>query len=386
MPVAVSRKEAPAAIRVDLAAIFVSLELSRSKWLITSLSPGAGEKMSKHIVAGSDVPALLAHFAELQRKAKARTGRSFRIVSVQEAGLDGFWIHRILEREGVESHVVDPASIATSRRRRRAKTDKIDGEALVRALLAYKRGEPRVCAMLRVPSPEEEDRRRLVRERKALTNERVRHVNRVKGLLFGQGISGYEPLRRDRRKRLDELVTGDGRPLPAALKAQISRELDRIELLIGQIKQVEAERDLMLAAASASSPAPALLLNLRGVGPEFAGILWLEGLSRQFDNRRQVAAYAGLAPTPWQSGQVDRDQGVSKAGNPRLRTTLVQLAWLWVRHQPDSELSLWFKQRVTKNEGRYKKSTIVALARKLFVALWKYINAGVVIEGAVMSA
>jgi transposase len=386
MPVAVSRKEAPAAIRVDLVAIFVSLELSRSKWLITSLSPGAGEKMSKHIVAGSDVPALLAHFAELQRKAKARTGRSFRIVSVQEAGLDGFWIHRILEREGVESHVVDPASIATSRRRRRAKTDKIDGEALVRALLAYKRGEPRVCAMLRVPSPEEEDRRRLVRERKALTNERIRHVNRVKGLLFGQGIAGYEPLRRDRRKRLDELVTGDGRPLPAALKAQISRELDRIELLIGQIKQVEAERDLMLAAASASSPAPALLLNLRGVGPEFAGILWSEGLSRQFDNRRQVAAYAGLAPTPWQSGQVDRDQGVSKAGNPRLRTTLVQLAWLWVRHQPDSELSLWFKQRVTKNEGRYKKSTIVALARKLFVALWKYINAGVVIEGAVMSA
>jgi len=135
-------------------------------------------------------------------------------------------------------------------------------------------------------------------------------------------------------------VTGDGRPLPAALKGQISRELDRIELLIGQIKQVEDERDLMLATASASSPAPALLLNLRGIGPEFAGILWSEGLSRQFDNRRQVAAYAGLAPTPWQSGQVDRDQGVSKAGNPRLRTTLVQLAWLWVRHQPNSELSL----------------------------------------------
>lgn len=136
----------------------------------------AGEKMSKHIVTGSDVPALLAHLAEFQRKAKARTGRSFRIVSIQEAGLDGFWIHRIFEREGIESYVVDPASIATSRRRRRAKTDKIDGEALVRGLLAYKRGEPWVCAMLRVPTPEEEDRRRLVRERKALTNERVRRV------------------------------------------------------------------------------------------------------------------------------------------------------------------------------------------------------------------
>ncbi len=386
MPVAANRIEAPIAIRVDLAAIFVSLELSRSKWLITSLSPGAGEKMSKAVVPGDDVPALLARFAELQRKAQARTGQSFRIVSIQEAGLDGFWIHRILEREGLESYVVDPASIATSRRRRRAKTDKIDGEALVRALLAYKRGEPRVCAMLRVPTPDEEDRRRLVRERKALINERVRHVNRIKGLLFGQGVSGYEPLKRERRKCLETLVTGDGRPLPPALKSQISRELDRIELLIEQIKDVEQARDAMLVAAETSSQAPALLLNLKGIGAEFAAVLWSEGLSRQFDNRRQVAAYAGLAPTPWQSGQIAHDQGVSKSGNPRLRTALIQLAWLWVRHQPDSALSLWFKERVMQNEGRHKKSTIVALARKLLVALWKYINAGVVIEGAVLTA
>jgi len=378
--------KAPSAIRVDLSAIFVSLELSRSKWLITSLSPGSGERMSKFIVTGGDVPALLGCLAELQRKAKARTGSSFRIVSIQEAGLDGFWIHRTLEREGIESYVVDPASIATSRRRRRAKTDKIDGEALVRALLAYKRGEPRVCAMLRVPTPEEEDRRRLVRERKALTNERVRHVNRVKGLLFGQGVSDYQPLNRDRRKRLEELVTGDGRPLPSALKAQISRELDRIELLIEQIKAVESARDDMMLAAQTSSPAPALLLKLKGIGPQFAAVIWSEGLSRHFDNRRQVAAYAGLAPTPWQSGQVDRDQGVSKSGNPRLRTTLIQLAWLWLRHQPDSALTAWFKERVTRNGGRQKNATIVALARKLLVAMWKYVTAGVIIEGAVLTA
>jgi transposase len=386
MQVAERRSEAPTAIRVDLSAIFVSLELSRSKWLVTSLSPGAGERMSKFVVTGGDVPGLLACLAELQRKAKARTGSSFRIVSIQEAGLDGFWIHRILEREGIESYVVDPASIATSRRRRRAKTDKIDGEALVRALLAYKRGEPRVCAMLRVPTPEEEDRRRLVRERKALTNERVRHVNRVKGLLFGQGVSGYQPLNRDRRKRLEELVTGDGRLLPSALKAQISRELDRIELLIEQIKAVEKARDDMMVAAQTSSPAPALLLNLKGIGPQFAAVIWSEGLSRHFDNRRQVAAYAGLAPTPWQSGKVDRDQGVSKSGNPRLRTTLIQLAWLWLRHQPDSALTAWFKERVTQNGGRQKNATIVALARKLLVAMWKYVNAGVIIEGAVLTA
>jgi transposase len=386
MTIAANRIEASIAIRVDLAAIFISLELSRSKWLITSLAPGAGEKMSKAIVPGGDVPALLARFAELQRKAQARTGQSFRIVSIQEAGLDGFWIHRILEREGLESYVVDPASIATSRRRRRAKTDKIDGEALVRALLAYKRGEPRVCAMLRVPTPEEEDRRRLVRERKALINERVRHVNRIKGLLFGQGVSGYEPLKRDRRKCLEALVTGDGRPLPPALKSQISREIDRIELLVEQIKDVEQARDTMLVTAGTSSQAPALLLKLKGIGPEFAAVLWSEGLSRSFDNRRQVAAYAGLSPTPWQSGQIAHDQGVSKSGNPRLRTTLIHVAWLWVRHQPDSALSLWFKERVMQNEGRHKKSTIVALARKLLVALWKYINAGVVIEGAVLTA
>ena len=182
-----------------------------------------------------------------------RTGKSFPIVVIHEAGLDGFWLHRVLQSEGIESHVVDPASIATSRRRRRARTDRIDGEALLRALLAFKRGEPRVCAMVKAPTPEEEDRRRLGRERKVLIAERVKHVNRVKGLLFSQGVSGYEPLRRDRRQRLDELTTGDGRSLPMHLKTQISRELDRLELLLDQIKRAEAERDALLAAQQAAT-------------------------------------------------------------------------------------------------------------------------------------
>lgn len=378
----------PIAIRTDLGAIFVSMELSRSSWLITSLSPGGGEKMSKHTVAGGDVAALFGRFASLQDKALARTGRSFPLIVIQEAGLDGFWIHRLLQKERIESHVVDPASIATSRRARRAKTDKIDGEALVRALLAYKRGEPRVCSMTRAPSPEEEDRRRLVRERKALINERIRHSNRIKGLLFAQGISGYEPLRRDRRARLEELTTGDGRALPPHLKTQIMRETERLELLLAQLKAVETERDaLLLAEPAAQIPTPAaMLLKLKGIGPEFAALLWSEGLFRHFDNRRQVAAYAGLAPTPWQSGQVDHEQGVSKAGNPRLRTTLIQLSWLWLRHQPQSALALWFEERVKRNNGRLRKSTIVALARKLLVALWKYVAAGVAIEGAIMTA
>jgi transposase len=346
--------------------------------------------MSKHSVRAGDVAGLLARLADLRQKARARTGQIFPIITVQEAGLDGFWIHRVLEAEGVESYVVDPASIATSRRRRRAKTDKIDGEALVRALLAYKRGEPRVCAMVRAPTPDEEDRRRVTRERKTLTAERIQHINRIKGLLFAQGIDDYEPGHRDRRTRLDELKTGDGRPLPTHLKAQIRRELDRLELVLEQLKAVEAERDDLLSLASPQAvgePRPAIMLMaLKGVGAEFAGILWSEGLFRHFANRRQVAAYAGLAPTPWRSGSIDREQGVSKAGNPRLRTTMIQLAWLWLRHQPGSALSGWFRERVACHGGRVRKTAITALARKLLVAFWKYVTAGVVIEGAEMTA
>src|ERR1039457_1513261 len=293
MQTVADRPEAPTAIRTDLGAIFVSLELSRSTWLITSLSPGGGEKMSKHVVRGGDVAGLLERFAQLREKTRARTGKVFPFVVIQEAGLDGFWIDRALQNEGIESHVVDPASIATSRRRRRAKTDGIDGEALVRALLAYKRGEPRVCAMLRAPTPQEEDRRRICRERKTLTAERVEHVNRIKGLLFAQGISDYEPLLRKRRERLEELRTGDGRPLPEHLKAQIGRELDRLELTLQQIKSVETERDAMLSPSDEGTPAPgAMLKNLKGIGPEFAGVLWSEGLFRSFSNRRQVGKAA----------------------------------------------------------------------------------------------
>jgi transposase len=374
---------AQTAIRLDLGAIFVSMELSRASWLLTSLSPGGGERMSKHALRGGDIAGLWARLSQLRDKVRARTGQVVPIIVIQEAGLDGFWIHRLLQGDGIESYVVDPASIATSRRRRRAKTDRIDGEALVRALLAYKRGEPRVCAMVRAPTPQEEDRRRICRERKTLTAERVEHVNRIKGLLFAQGIADYEPLLRKRRDRLEELRTGDGRPLPEHLKAQIGRELDRLELVLQQIKCVEAERDALPSLSDEGAPVPAAMLKkLKGIGPEFAGVLSSEGLFRSFSNRRQVAAYAGLAPTPWQSGSVAHEQGVSKAGNPRLRTTMIQLAWLWVRHQPHSQLTQWFHQRVQLNGGRIRKVLIVALARKLLIALWKYVTAGVVLEGA----
>ena len=221
----------------------------------------------------------------------------------------------------------------------RAKSDAIDGETLLRTLLAFRRGEPRVCSMVHPPSVEEEDRRRITRERRTLLRERIEHTNRIKGLLMSQGVTGYDPLGKDRWARLESLETRDGHALPPRLKAEIGREIERLELLARQIRQVEAERDALAATVPevAASPA-ALLLRLKGVGPESATLLWLEGLFRTFANRRQLAAYAGLAPTPWLSGRIRREQGISKAGNPRLRTAMIELAWLWLRHQPEVRL------------------------------------------------
>jgi transposase len=368
------------------ATLFVSLELSRSTWLVTSLMPGS-DKMSKHSVVGGDGSALLQLLARLRTKAEQRAGGPVAIVAIQEAGLDGFWVHRLLEAKDVESHVVDPASIAVPRRHRRAKTDAIDGETLLRTLLAWRRGEPRVCAMVVPPSPDEEDRRRLARERETLLQERIRHTNRIRGLLFSHGITDYNPLCKNRRDRLENLKTGDGRPLPARLKTEILRAIERLELLVRQIGAVEAERDaLVQAPATEAGAAAALLMRLRGIGPGFAAVLYLEGLFRRFGNRRQVAAYAGLAPSPWKSGRIDHEQGISKAGNPRLRTTMIELAWMWVRCPPDSALSRWFRHRVGAERGRIRRLSIVAVARKLLIALWKYVTTGEIPEGAVLKA
>lgn len=371
-----------AVARIDHSTLFVSLELSRSKWLVTSLSPGS-ERLSKHFIAGGDAAALLLLLERLRGKAEAAGGGLIKVVAIQEAGLDGFWLHRLLLAHGIESHVVDAASIAVPRRHRRAKSDKIDGEMLLRTLLAYKRGERRVCAMVVAPSPREEERRRLARERESLLKERISLTNRIKGLLFSQGIADYNPLRRDRRARLASLSTGDGRLLPPCFKAEIARALDRIELLVAQIAAAEAERDAMMQSEAGENPA-AMLMKLKGVGPAFASVLCLEGLYRHFGNRRQLAAYCGLAPSPWRSGKIAREQGISKAGNKRLRKAMIELAWLWLRHQPGSALSRWFEQYVGDRQGRFRRVAIVALARKLLVALWRYATQGLVPEGAIL--
>jgi len=375
-----------AAARTNDITLFASLELSQSKWVVTINSPGS-EKFSKHLVEGGDGAGLIDLLSRSRAKAEQRYGVPVKAIVIQEAGLEGFWIHRLLIANGIESHVVDAASIAVPRRHRRAKTDSIDGETLLRTLMAWARGERRVCSMVQAPSPEEEDRRRLTRERGALLEERIRHTNRIRGLLSGQGIRDYNPLRRDCLKRLEGLRTGDGRELPAMLKEEIRRELDRLALATTQLAAVERARDALIRADAEERNNPAaMLLKLKGLGPEFASLLWLEALFRSFANRRQVAAYGGLAPSPWQSGGVERDQGISKLGNRRLRKTMIELAWFWLRHQPDSALSRWFQARVGAAKGRVRRIGIVALARKLLVALWRYVTQGVVPEGAVFKA
>ena len=374
-------------VRVNDTKLFASLELSKSRWLVTVSAPGS-EKLLKHVVSGGDGGALLNLLGRLRASAERRGGMAVQVVVIQEAGLDGFWLHRLLEANGIESHVVDPASIAVDRRHRRAKTDVIDGEMLLRTLMAWARGERRVCSMVRPPSPDEEDRRRLTRERGTLLKERTQHTNRIKGLLAGQGIADYDPLRKDRLARLDALRTGDGRPLPERLKAEIRREIERVDLVVSQMAMVERERDALVSMKSDPAPetAAAVLVRLKGIGPELGSLIWLEALYRGFSNRRQIAAYAGLAPSPWQSGGTDREQVISKSGNRRLRHALVELAWFWLRHQPASALSVWFRARVGQGRGRISRIAIVALARKLLVALWRYATQGVVPAGATFKA
>ena len=240
---------------------------------------------------------MLGLLSRWRAKAEERYGVAIKSVVIQEAGLDGFWIYRLLLANGIESHVVDAGSIAVARRHRRAKTDSIDGETLLRTLMAWGRGERRVCSMVQAPSPEDEDRRRLTRERGTLVKERIQHTNRIRGLLSGQGVRDYNPLRRDCLERLEALRTGDGRPLPPLLKAEILRELDRIAVVTTQLATVERARDALVHTEVEKPDTPAgVLIKLKGIGPEFASLLWLEALFRRFANRRQVGAYGGLAP------------------------------------------------------------------------------------------
>jgi transposase len=299
-------------------------------------------------------------------------------------------LHRLLEAHGVRNYVVDPASVQVDRRARRVKTDRVDVGRLLRSLLAYLRGEPKVWSVVRVPSVAEEDYRRLHRERDRLINERVQHVNRIKGLCAIHGIYDYEPLRSNRLARLEELRAADSRELPPRIKAEIVRELRRLELVLNMIKTIEAERDSLVLAGETSTHANAKkiqdLTRLKSIGLQIGTTLVGEVFYRQFDNRRQLVSYVGLTPSHFQSGASSRDQGISKAGNPKARTVMVELAWLWLRHQPSSPLSIWFRERVGSAKGRVRRIAIVAMARKLLIALWRYLETGVAPTATVLKS
>lgn len=363
--------------------IFVAIELSQKSWLVTLHSPDR-DRVSHHKVGAGDYAGLLSLLERVRERAGRKLGTVPRVESCYEAGYDGFWLHRRLQASGIENYVFDPGSIAVEQRSRRAKTDRIDGEQLVRTLMAYLRGEPRVVRIVRVPSPEQEDARRMSRERDRLIGEQTAHTNRIKGLLRLHGFAVGNPRRRDWLKWLAGQRDWQGQPLPPQQLAEIEREHARLMLVreqLGAIERPSAQAQTTPAALEMGRRRE-ILFRLKSLGPAFTTSLTGEVFYKDFTNGRQVGSYVGLAPSPWRSGGIDREQGISKAGNPRARQKAIELAWLWVRHQPDSALTLWFRERTAKASKRIKRIAIVALARKLMVALWRFVTTGLVPTGA----
>ena len=406
----------------EVSTLYVALEVSASSWVVGIGDPEL-DKIGMHKLAPADTGGLLERIG----KACAGEGGPSRVLLTYEAGYEGFWLARWLGEHAPEIDVVicDPASLEVVRRKRRAKTDRIDARKMVRALRAWDGGDRDAMSPVRIPTVEEEDAKRLLRRRERLVKERLRLANAIAGLLRLQGVSAGNPAGKGFRARLDGLQTGYGRELPPVLLAEIHGILDRLELVVAELKTVEAQKAAALKAsrdaldslpakdggagdadpaqealddrpggtdpAGTSDPDPdcahcaAALVRLRGIGPNDSLLLSAELFYRDFRNRRELASLAGLAPVPFASGGIDRDQGISKAGNTMLRKHLVQMAWRWLQHQPNSALSKWFRDYVSARDGRSRKRGIVALARKLLVALWRYATAGLVPEGAVLS-
>jgi transposase len=375
--------------------LYVAFELGKWAWLVGLFAPELGKGVSRHKIAGGDfkrVIDLLAH----ARARLEQPQRSVRIVSIYEAGYEGAWLHRALLAAGVESRVIDAASMAVDRRARRVKTDRLDLERLMRELLALERGERSgVCRVVRVPSPEEEDVREQHRQRDFLVRQRTALANRMSGLLMARGVRGLSPRRPDFLPKMQAAVAGDGQQLLPGLQQALTLDYQRLQLIEQQIATIEADQVKSLkvaesspprSAAEASAANAARLTKLKGIGPIGGLVLSREVFYRHFSNRRQLASYFGFTPSPYYSGGSRTDQGISRAGNARARAIAVELAWFWLHHQPASALSCWFRDYVGHHQGRVRRIAIIALARKLMIALWRYLTTGLVPEGAVTKA
>jgi transposase len=362
--------------------LYMAMELSDKQWKLV-FSDGGEKRRHETMEAGHRM-----ELVEAIRKAKEKFGLSpeVGVVSCYEAGRDGFWLHRYLVSLGIENQLVDSSSIETNRRKRRAKTDRIDGVKLLTMLMRYWGGERGLWSVVRVPNVEDEEGRRLHRELASLNKERTRHRNRIRGLLVAQGLH-LEP-KDDFLQRLEALTLWDGAPLPLELKGELEREYQRLSLVEAQRRALEKTRKSRLRQADTASVQRVVqLMGLRAIGPNCAWLLVMEFFAwRGFRNRRQLGACAGLTGTPYDSGSSKRDQGISKAGNRRVRTMMVEIAWLWLRYQPNSKLSHWFRERFAGGGARMRRVGIVALARRLLVALWRYLEDGVLPEGAELKA
>jgi len=366
-------------------AIYVAIELSASSWLVAARLPGIKKARIDRLESG-DTMGLLKIIADLRSQGSTKLGMTADLACCFEAGRDGFWLHRWLTVNGVTAYVLEPTSILVNRRARRAKTDRLDAEGMLRVLANWLDGDRQVCSMVVVPTPEEEDAKRPHREREHLVQDKQRIENRIEALLFTQGIRGRPSLRSWARD-VAELRTGDGRALQPKLLAELDRLRRRLVFVLELIRELETDRASSLEEAKADNAIAGKIVALqgiRGIGDNFAAVLTHEVFYRSFGNRRQLASYVGITPMPYQSGGMDRDRSISRAGNPRARTTMIQLAWLWLRYQPDSALAVWFRERVGTLQGRTRRISIVAMARKLLIALWRYVETGVVPEGVVL--
>lgn len=369
--------------------VLASMELSLKRRRVASVSP-AEDKLNRLDLPGGDAAGLLHRLERLRSDCVRHLGRRVGVTVCCEAGRDGFWLARYLEAHGITVVVIDPASLQVNRRARRAKTDRLDAEGMPRALRRHCWGEPKVFSVVQPPSPEDEDSRCPTRERESLFKERARHVNAAKALLVAQGICHVGRVHHGWLDQIATMRTGDGRPLGGNLRHRLARLARRLDEVARQIKEVEAELAELdrkrAARLDAGNGAVAMRLRrLAGIGMASAMVLEEEAFHRTFPNRRHVAAYAGLAPTPFQSGQSSREQGIAKAGNPRLRRPMVELAWLWLRYQPDSSLAKWFQARVGDARGRARRIAITAVARRLLVMLWRCVTSGVLPAGVRLS-